>query len=79
MPLPIAQSPWTDISIDLITQLPESDNYDAIFVVVDRFSKMAHFILRITTADVPMLAQLFLAHIIYLHGFPKSIISNRDT
>ena len=79
MPLPIAQSPWTDISMDLITQLPESDNSDAIFVVVDRFSKMAHFILTTTTADAPALAQLFLTHIVRLHGFPRSIISDRDT
>ena len=79
MPLPIAQSPWTDISMDLITQLPESDNSDAIFVVVDRFSKMAHFIPTTTTADAPALAQLFLTHIVRLHGFPKSIISDRDT
>ena len=79
MLLPIAQSPWTDISMDLITQLPESDSSDAIFVVIDRFSKMAHFIPTTTTADAPTLAQLFLAHVVRLHGFPKSIISDRDT
>ena len=65
--------------MDLITQLPESDNSDAIFVVVNRFSKMAHFIPTTTTADAPILAQLFLTHIVRLHGFSKSIISDRDT
>ena len=79
MPLPIAQTPWTDISMDLITSLPISDGYNAIFVVVDRFSKMSHFIPTHNTADAPQLARLFIDNIVKLHGFPKSIISDRDT
>ena len=79
MPLQPPEDPWQDISIDLITQLPKSDNFDAIFVVVDRFSKMAHFIPTQTTADTQTLAKLFIDNIVRLHGFPRSIISDRDS
>ena len=77
-PLPIAHTPWTDISMDLIMSLPTSNDYNAIFVVVDRFSKMAHFIPTQTTVDAPQLARLFLDNIVKLHGFPKSIVSDRE-
>ena len=78
MPLQPPEAPWQDISLDLITQLPRSNHFDAIFVVVDRFSKMAHFLPTTTTADAPTLAQIFQDGVIRLHGFPRSIISDRD-
>ena len=43
-PLKLACKPWTHISTDFITDLPESDGATMIYVVVDRFTKMAHFI-----------------------------------
>ena len=64
--------------MDLITSLPTSDSFDAIFVIVDRFSKMAHFIPTNTTADAPTLASLFITNIVRIHGIPRSIISDRD-
>ena len=60
--------------------LPKTlSGYDAILVVVDRLSKMAHFIP--TTASVTALAtaKLFVDHIFKLHGLPKSLVSDRDT
>ena len=79
MPLQPPEDVWQDISIDLIVSLPLSLNFDAIFVVVDRFSKMSHFIPTTTTVTTPQLAQLFLDNIVRLHGFPRSIVSDRDS
>ena len=78
-PLEPPQTSWRHISMDLITQLPHSNAYDAIFIIVDRFSKMAHFIPTNTTADANTLAHLFLDNIARLHGFPRSIVSDRDS
>ena len=78
MPLQPPEEPWQDISMDLIVHLPQSQTYNAIFVVVDRFSKMAHFIPTQTQITATELAQLFLDNIVRLHGFPHSIVSDRD-
>ncbi len=43
-PLPIPEGPWESVSMDFMVSLPPSKGFDAIMVVVDRFSKMAHFI-----------------------------------
>ena len=71
MPLQPPEEPWQDISMDLIVHLPHSQIYNAIFVVVDRFSKMAHFIPTQTQISAPELAQIFLDNIVRLHGFPR--------
>jgi hypothetical protein len=70
---------WDQVSMDLITQLPKtSTGYDAILVVVDKYSKMLHIIPTTTTVTAPDLAKLFFKEIIRLHGIPSSIISDRD-
>jgi hypothetical protein len=77
-PLELPEKPWTDISMDFITSLPLARNCDSIFVVVDRFSKMAHFIgtrMDVTAEDV---ADLFLREVVRHHGLPKRIVSDRD-
>ena len=79
MPLQPPEEPWQDISLDLITKLPKSNNYTAILVIVDRFSKMAHFIPTHHDSDTPALAQQVFDNIIRLHGFLHSIVSDRDT
>jgi hypothetical protein len=65
--------------MDLITCLPKTDtNNDAIVVVVDKLSKMAHYIPTVTQITAKELADLFFKEIIRLHGVPESIISDRD-
>ena len=78
-PLQPPEEPWQDISMDFIGKLPSSNSYDAILVIVARFSKMAHFIPTNVTCTASKTASLFFDNIVRLHGFPRSIISDRDS
>jgi len=77
-PLETPYAAWNSISTDFITQLPESQGYTQIMVVVDRFTKMAHFIGLPTNATAKDVANVFLREVWKLHGLPTEIISDMD-
>jgi len=77
MPNAILEKPWSHILADFITKLPLAQGYDAILVVYDCFSKMAHFIATTEKMLAEELAKLFQDHIWKLHRLLESIVSDR--
>jgi transposase InsO family protein len=77
LPLSVPEKPWEDFSMDFVVRLHECEGFDAVWVVVDRLSKMRHFIPRHTTIDAVGLAKVFLQEVVRLQGLPKTIISDR--
>jgi len=77
MPNAIPEKPWSHISADFITKLPLAQGYDAILVVCNCFSKMAHFIAIMKKTLVEGLTKLFWDHVWKLHRLSESIISDR--
>lgn len=74
--LPTPNKPWKDISMDFVMSLPKTKNgYTTIFVVVDRFSKMAHFIKTTDEVGAKETATLFFGNIVRLHGLPRKLVS----
>ncbi|WVZ84556.1 hypothetical protein U9M48_031581 [Paspalum notatum var. saurae] len=79
-PLKIPEWKWEKISTDFIVGLPRTQKgYNSIWVVVDRLTKVAHFIPVNTTYSGARLAELYISRIVCLHGVPKRIISDRGS
>ena len=78
--MPIPEWKWDKLGIDFITGLPRTQSgYDSIWVVVDRFTKVAHFIPVKTTYTSAKLAKIYMTRIVCLHGVPRTIVSDRGT
>ncbi len=78
--LKIPEWKWEEIGMDFIVGLPRtSAGYDSIWVIVDRLTKVAHFIPMKTTYSGAKLAELYMARIVCLHGVPKKIVSDRGS
>ncbi|WVZ51461.1 hypothetical protein U9M48_002607 [Paspalum notatum var. saurae] len=77
-PLPIPDGAWKDITMDFIEGLPKSQNCTSILVVVDRFTKVAHFIPLHHPFTAKDIARYFLDNVVKLHGVPISIVTDRD-
>jgi hypothetical protein len=76
--LPIPTWKWEDISMDFIVGLPmTTKGYDSIWVIVDRLTKIAHFLRVRVKYTVATYAELYIARILSLHGVLKTIVSDR--
>ncbi|GJV87835.1 putative reverse transcriptase domain-containing protein, partial [Tanacetum coccineum] len=71
---------WEGIAMDFVTKLPRTGHvHDIIWVIIDRFTKSAHFLPMCEDYKMDRLDRLYLNEIVARHGVPISIISNRDT
>src|ERR1044072_9337457 len=77
--LDVPEWKWDNTSMYFVTALPLTrKKLDAIWVIVDRLTKTAHFILIKLSYTVEQLAEIYVAEIVRLHGIPSSIVSDRD-
>lgn len=78
-PLPIHKRLWECSNMDFIVDFPKTKiGLDSIFVIVDRFSKMSHFVPCKTTHNASYIAQLFFKEVVRIRWLPLSIVSDRD-
>ena len=79
-PLPIPEWKWEHITMDFVTALPRSQKgNNAVWVIVDRLTKSAHFIPFRLGQSTELLAEKYMQEVVRLHGVPVSIVSDRDT
>jgi hypothetical protein len=79
-PLKILEWKWEEIGMDFIVGLPRTQaGYDSVWVIVDRHTKVAHFIPVNTTYPGAKLAELYMSRIVCLHGVLKKIVSDKGS
>jgi hypothetical protein len=75
--LPIPTWKWEDISMDFIVGLPRTaKGYDSIWVIIDRVTKITHFLPVKVKYTMATYVELYIARILSLHGVPKTIVSD---
>jgi hypothetical protein len=77
-PLPIPTGAWQGLSLDFIDSLLKCEGYSDVLVVVDHFTKYAHFIPLKHPYSAHFVALAFFNTVVKLHGLPKTIVSDRD-
>jgi transposase InsO family protein len=77
-PLPIPEESWQIVTMDFIESLPQSGVANCILLVVDKFTKLAHFLPLKHPYFAAPVAKVFLDQVYKLHGMPQSIVSDRD-
>ncbi len=77
-PIPIPSQPFEVVTMDFIPELPISDGYDNILVIVDKLTKYGIFIPCKTNITEVETAQLFFKHVIAHYGIPRQVITDRD-
>src|SRR5258707_9559660 len=75
----IPSRPWSSISMDFIKQLPDSEGFSTILVIIDCLTKQAIFIPSHDMVDAPQVAQLFLIHVFSKHRVPVHITSDQGS
>jgi len=66
--------------MDFVVGMPQTQkHHDAIWVIVDRLTKSAHFLAMKIVFNAKQLVELYIKEIVRLHGIPLSIVSDRDT
>jgi len=82
-PLPLLDKPWQELTIDFITDLPPSKQgecvYNAILVIMDRFTKMSIYIPTTKQCTSVELTQLLSDKVVRHYGIPRGIVSNRGS
>ena len=78
-PLEVAEWKWENVTMDFVTHLPRtSQRHDAVWVIMDRLTKSAHFLAVQMTFTLERFFWLYIREIVRLHGVPVSIVSDRD-
>jgi hypothetical protein len=77
-PLKLPSAIWADVAMDFIEGLPRVNNKTVLLIVVDRFSKAAHFIPFNHPYTVTTVARIFFDVVMRLHGIPSSIVSDHN-
>jgi hypothetical protein len=78
-PIPIPERPFDVVTMDFITELPESEGYNAVLVMVDKLTKFVKLIPTTTKLDEQGTAEMFFKEIVSQYGLPKQIITDRDS
>ena len=77
--LEVSERPWSSISMDFIEELPNSNGFNSILVVVDRLTKWAIFIPTTTRLNTAGLVDLVIDNVVTQHGFPSNVVSDRGS